>query len=150
MSVGHYCNREVVISYSDESIQEAAKLMRQHHVGCLVIVEKDSEKNYSKPVGILTDRDIVVELIAEGVDLSSISVGDVFNRQLLTVSEDEPLTDVVDKMKAKGVRRVPVINESDGLVGILALDDLIELYAEQLSHIVDVINQEKNYEEKTR
>lgn len=161
MNVGHYCNREVIIAYPEEAIPEAAKLMRQHHVGSLVIVKKIAEDDtidhthdegdtWRIPIGILTDRDIVVELIAEDVDLSAVTIGDVINRKLLMVNEEESLTEVLDRMKEKGVRRVPVTNKTDGLVGILALDDLIELYAEQLSHIVTVINKEKNYEQKVR
>lgn len=157
MNVGHYCNREVIIAYPEEAIPEAAKLMRQHHVGSLVVVKKVAEDHthdegdtWRIPIGILTDRDIVVELIAEDVDLSAVTIGDVINRKLLMVNEEESLTEVLDRMKEKGVRRVPVTNKTDGLVGILALDDLIELYAEQLSHIVTVINKEKNYEQKVR
>lgn len=159
MNVGNYCNRNVIITYPEESIQKAAKLMRQHHVGCLVIVKKvaedaagayGSEDSWRTPVGILTDRDIVVELIAEELDLNTVTVGDVINQKLLMVNEEAPLSEVLDKMKKKGVRRVPVTNKTGGLVGILALDDLIEFYAEQLSLIVGVIEKERIYEQQIR
>ncbi len=86
MSAGEYCNRDVIIIERSESIRVAVDLMRQHHVGDVVVVEK--ENGSAKPVGILTDRDIIIEILAEDVDLGSVAVGDVSivgpeNRSLL-------------------------------------------------------------------
>lgn len=144
MSVGEICNREVVVLRKEESITEAVKLMREHHVGSVVIVdEPDGERI---PIGILTDRDIVVELLAQGVDLDTVAVGDAMSYDLLTVGETDHLSDAVKVMRSKGVRRVPVVNEYGGLAGILAVDDVIEIIAEELTDLVSVITVEQGRE----
>lgn len=148
MSVGEYCNREVVVVRKDESVREAIGLMRTHHVGDVVVV--DIEGDESRPLGILTDRDVVVEILAEDVDLDSVNVGDVMSHDLATVDEDTSLMDVLKVMQAKGVRRMPVVNKKDYLVGILTVDDLVELISEQLSDIVSLISKETRLEKKRR
>ena len=148
MSAGEYCNRDVVIVAKSEPVREAIELMRRHHVGDVVVVETLGETTV--PVGILTDRDIVLELLAEGVDLDAITIGDVMSYELVTVSENTKLIDTIKIMRDKGVRRIPVINESGGLEGLLSVDDLLELVAEQLSDIVGLINKEQARESKLR
>jgi predicted transcriptional regulator len=138
MNVAELCNREVIIIEQDATVLEAAKLMRQYHVGDLVVVEK--RQGVSFPIGILTDRDIVIELIAGEVDLDAVTVGDVMSYDLLTVSEDEAIADTIKLMRGKGVRRVPVVNKQGGLEGIIAVDDLIDLLAEQMRDIVCLIS----------
>ena len=138
MNVAELCNREVIIIGQEDTVLEAAKLMRQYHVGDLVVVEK--RQGVSFPIGILTDRDIVIELIAGEVDLDAVTVGDVMSYDLLTVSEDEAIADTIKLMRGKGVRRVPVVNKQGGLEGIIAVDDLIDLLAEQMQDIVSLIS----------
>ncbi len=148
MSVGEICNREVVICQSDESIQDAAKLMRDQHVGDVIIVE--NRENGPVPVGILTDRDIVVELIAEAVDPTSVTIADVMSGDLMTAREDENILATMERMRDKGVRRIPVVNRHGGLEGIFAVDDLIELIAEQLSDLVRLFGRELKHERAAR
>lgn len=148
MPVGEYCNREVVVADRETSILEAAKLMRRHHVGDVVITELRGKDKV--PVGILTDRDIVVELLAEEVDLSIISVGDAMSFDLLIVKESDDLLETLQNMSRRGVRRVPVISSRGVLVGILTLDDVLEVFAEQLSDIVRLIGKEQHVERERR
>ena len=148
MTIGEFCNREVIIINRDDSVLEAAKLMRQYHVGDVVVVEQRDDKRV--PVGILTDRDIVVELVASEVDPSSISVGDAMSDELLTANENEQLTELVEKMRGKGVRRVPVVDANEGLVGIVTIDDLIDLLAEQLNSLVGLVQREQQHEKISR
>jgi CBS domain-containing protein len=148
MSIGEFCNREVIISNREDSILEAAKLMRQYHVGDVVVVEQHDDKRM--PIGILTDRDIVVEIVARETDPSSISVGDAMSYELLTVNENEQLTDLVQKMHGKGVRRVPVVDADGGLIGIVTIDDLIDLLAEQLNSLVGLVQREQQHEKISR
>lgn len=138
MNVAELCNREVIIIEQDNTVLEAAKLMRQYHVGDLIVVEKRQGMTF--PIGILTDRDIVIELIAGGVDLDAVMVGDVMSSDLLTVNEEEAIADTIKLMRGKGVRRVPVINKQGGLEGIITVDDLIDLLAEQMRDIVCLIS----------
>ncbi len=100
MNCGELCNREVVIIEESESVLSAAKLMRAYHVGDLVVVKK--REGLAFPVGILTDRDIVIELIASEVDFADVSVGDVMSSDLLTVSGEEAIADAVKLMRARG------------------------------------------------
>ncbi len=148
MAVGEVCNREVVITDRESSILEVTKLMRRHHVGDVVITEdRDGER---VPVGIVTDRDIVVELLAEEVDLNAVDIGDVMSFELLIAREDDDILETIKRMQGKGIRRMPVVNQRGGLVGLLAMDDLVELIAEQLSDLVKLINTEQSRERNLR
>lgn len=148
MIIGEVCNREVVVMERDGAVLEAANLMRSCHVGTVIVVEQRA--NLRVPVGILTDRDIVVELLAEDVRLSEVSVGDVMSHDLLVAAESDPLLETVKLMKQRGVRRIPVVNDEGGLEGILSVDDLVELIAEQLADVVALIGREQRREGRVR
>jgi CBS domain-containing protein len=148
MSAGEYCNREVVVVSKSEPVSEAISLMRKHHVGDVVVVETTAAGTI--PVGILTDRDIVLEILAEDVDLSAVNIGDVMSYELITVTEDTKLIDTIKLMRDKGVRRIPVVNQHGELEGLLSVDDVLELLAEQLTDIVDLVNKELNREGRLR
>jgi CBS domain-containing protein len=144
MRVGEVCNREVVVTDRNATLVETARLMRSQHVGDVVVVEQRPDGVH--PVGILTDRDIVVELIAEEVALDAVSVGDVMSFELVTASEADDLFDTIKRMRNKGIRRLPVVAGSGVLVGILTVDDLIDMVAEQLTDLVKLITHERNQE----
>lgn len=148
MSVGEYCNREVVITDRDTSILEAAKLMRHHHVGALIVVDEKNDRKI--PVGILTDRDIVVELLAAEIDLDKISVGDAMSYDLITATEDDEITETIEKMRGWGVRRLPVVDHQGTIVGLLAADDMIELIAEQMTNLAKLVSVETIREQARR
>lgn len=148
MSAGEYCNRDVVVIEKTETVREAINLMRKNHVGDVVVVEM--RENVSIPLGILTDRDIVIEILAEDVDIDAVIVGDVMSDQLVTINEETQLVDVIKQMRIKGVRRLPVVNELGELQGILSVDDLLEIIVEQLSDIVGLVAKEINNEVKSR
>lgn len=148
MSVSEYCNREVVIAEPELSAVDAAVLMRQHHVGDLVVVRQ--EKVGMVPVGIVTDRDLVIEVMAAGLDPASVTLGDLMSAELYTVAEGEVLMDAIALMRDKGVRRLPVVNDQGGLEGLLAVDDVLELVAEQLSDITRLVGREQQQEQELR
>ena len=148
MFVGEICNRQVVICQPEDSIQQAVELMRSNHVGDVIVVEHKLNMHF--PVGILTDRDIVIEVMAEGADAKSITVKDVMSSELISVREDDHIIETIEKMRDKGIRRVPVVNRDGGLEGILAVDDTIELVAELLSDLVKLFKHEFKREVKTR
>ena len=148
MSIGEICNREVVIMRRGESLLEAAQLMRQQHVGDGVVVEE--REGVAVPVGILSDRDLVIEVLAKEMPLESVTVGDVMSNRLLVTKESDVVLDTIKDMRTRGVRRVPVVNEAGALVGILALDDLIELIAEQLTDMVGLLATELRHEREQR
>jgi CBS domain-containing protein len=144
MPISEICSREVVYVQRDNSTLEAAKLMRQYHVGDLVVV--DDDKGVKVPVGIITDRDLVVEIMATGLDPTAITVGDVMTPELAVVKEDAGLYESIQYMRAIGVRRLPVVNTDGGLVGILTLDDLLELLAEEMSTLAKLVKHEHKKE----
>lgn len=148
MNVGEICNREVVIANRDDSVLEAAHLMREHHVGDVVVVEQRDGQRV--PVGILTDRDIVLELVAKSVDARSITVADAMSSQLLTAAEVDDVGDLIERMQGKGVRRVPVVNAKGELVGIVTVDDLVDLMAEQLAKLAGLVKREERSEHRRR
>ena len=144
MKAGELCNRDVVTATRDMSIQEAALLMREHHVGCLIVVEEVS--GHTRPTGILTDRDIVIEVIAKDVPSTGVTVGDVMTFTLLKVVEDENIFDVAQRMRCRGVRRVPVISNNGELAGIIALDDLLMMLSQELSLLATITTREAEQE----
>ncbi|MBE9516263.1 MAG: CBS domain-containing protein [Proteobacteria bacterium] len=148
MSVREYCNRGVVIVEKNEPVREAINLMRHQHVGDVVVVE--TQDGSPKPLGILTDRDIVIEILAKNVDPDKLTAGDVMSTDLETVEEDVALLDAIELMKKKGVRRLPVVDRSGGLQGILTVDDILELIAEQLTGITSIIAREQEQETQRR
>lgn len=145
MKAGELCKRDVTTARADTSIRDAARLMREHHVGCLVIMRNDNE-----PAGIVTDRDIVIELVAGDVALDDVTAGDIMSRSLLKVTEDETVFDTARRMRARGVRRVPVIGISGGLVGILAMDDILALLGDELSTLSRLCAREAEQETNRR
>lgn len=145
MTAGEVCNREVVIATPDETVAQAARRIRACHVGTLVVV--DDCDGWRAPVGILTDRDIVIHALAERPQpMYMLRIGEVMSANVVTANEDENLTDVLKKMRSFGVRRIPVVNGSGGLEGILAVDDIIELLAGTLSDLAGLITREQNRE----
>jgi CBS domain-containing protein len=148
MPVSEICNREVIIVNRDTTVNEAAKLMRQHHVGDVVVVE---EKNGIRmPVGIVTDRDLVVEVMAPDLVQMVITVSDIMGEKLATVKENAGVYEAIKYMRGEGVRRLPVVDGKGGLVGILALDDLLELLAEELVELSRLVKHEQKKEASQR
>ena len=146
MTAGEYCNREVVITGQDVSVTEAAMLMKQHHVGDLVVVEKQGEKTL--PIGIITDRDIVIEVIAKKADPDSLMIKDIMSTGLITVEEKEALLDTLALMQNQGVRRIMVVDAQGSLQGLLSADDAIELIAEAMNNLTKLVKREMTHEEK--
>lgn len=146
MDVGELCNREVVICPPELPLIEAAQLMRKRHVGCLVVVE---EADGNEPVGMVTDRDLVVDGIAAAPDeFSSMTVARVMTCELVTARECEDVATVLERMKSFGVRRMPVIDDAGQLQGIIAYDDLVEWITEQLSGLTRVVRSELRVEQR--
>ena len=148
MFVGEVCNREVVTIDAGASMMEVIGLMRKHHVGDVVVVDESGGRTV--PKGIITDRDIVIELLAIEIALDSVSVGDAMSYELMTAREEDGIFETLTRMRDKGIRRMPVVNSEGALKGILTVDDLVELFAEQLSDVVKLICHQQQRERTKR
>jgi len=148
MPVGELCIRQVVVTARKTSVLETARLMRQHHVGDIVVT--DGVAGRRVPVGIVTDRDIVLEVLAQELDATTLSAGDIMSSDMVTVRENEGVFQTIQLMRAKGARRAPVVNSEGVLVGIVSVDDLVELLAEELSQLAKLVAREQKLEAELR
>lgn len=130
LSAADLCTRIVTIAERRLSIVQAAQLMREHHVGCLVVV--DDSPDGRLVVGMLTDRDIVTAVVAEEIDPMQRQVEDVMTRDVVSAAETDSVSDLLQTMRRKGLRRLPVTTPTGVLVGLVTLDDLLAVIVEQL------------------
>jgi CBS domain-containing protein len=132
----------------ETSIVDAAKLMRQHHVGAIVVVDQDDSPRM--PVGIVTDRDIVVEVVAPGLDPKQLKVGDLLVEPVVTIEERKSAADTVRLMSQKGVRRIPVVTDEGALAGIVSVDDLLRHFSTALGTLAELTARNLEREAETR
>jgi len=150
MNVGDICQHNVATVQADADVTSAARVMRQDHVGFLVVVEPMAQEGSFKVIGVLTDRDIVVAVVAREADPRTLTVGDVMTRDPLVVNQGSPLEASLTLMQEIGVRRVPVIGGNGALAGVLALDDALKVIALQLNKIAGCIGNEQKVERNVR
>jgi CBS domain-containing protein len=148
MPIGEVCVREVLVADRATTVQEAAKLMRQHHVGDLVVV--DAPNGRRVPKGIVTDRDIVISVVATKLDPAVFTLGDLVTGELVTARDDQGIFEAIQLMRSSGIRRMPIVDGQGSLVGIVSVDDLIQLLGEELSELGKLISREQARETKTR
>ncbi len=148
MPIGEICNREVVFVTREDTILEAALLMRQHHVGDLVVAEDREGVRF--PVGILTDRDLVIEILAADIGVETVTVGDIMSPELVTARESDGVYETIQRMRARGVRRIPVVNDRGSLEGIIAADDLLGLLADEIMGLAKLAGREQARERVAR
>ena len=148
MEVGKLSTTDTVCCSRDESVQGAAFLMRKHHVGDLVVVEEPDGERI--PVGIVTDRDIVVSVIALGLDPLGLQVGDIMTDDLLTASEHDDIYYTIERMRLRGIRRVPVVTDSGALTGIVSADDLLTFLAEEMEELSRISPYQQQHERRSR
>ena len=148
-TVGELCKRAVVVATSAMTVADAAKLMRHRHVGSVVVVEHDSG-GAVRPVGIVTDRDIVVEVTASDVDANELTVADVMSQELVTVKPDLDALEALQTMASRGVRRLPVVTERGTLIGIVAFDDLLKGLEKRLAALSRVVVAEQQSERTSK
>ena len=148
MSIAEICNREVITVKPDASISHVAKLMRQYHVGDVVVI--DEHKNKPVPIGIVTDRDLVVEVVATELDAEVILASDIMQTKLFVITEDFGVFQAIKTMTSKGVRRLPVVDNRGGLIGIITLDDLLQLLSKELAAMSKLVTREQKNESSKR
>lgn len=139
-NIAELATREVVTVSRDTTVQRAARIMRDANVGSLIVVAGKSDP---RPLGILTDRDIVYEVVALDLDANDITVGDLMSLDLVTVQSDADLSSTLRVMGAQGIRRIPILDEQGGLVGIFSLDDALQELTGQLEDILLSIRRQR-------
>ena len=150
MKVGDICSRNVVTVREFDDLTAAARLMRQRHIGYLVVIEPKLDERSVMPVGVITDRDIVVGVVARETDPRSLRVGDVMTRQPVLAREDDSVASALHQMREIGARRVPVVDRGGALVGVLSLDDVLDSLAEELTEVASSIRRELKVEAALR
>jgi CBS domain-containing protein len=148
MNIRDICTIQTISCNRDETVQGAALLMRKHHVGDLVVV--DGSDGDAIPAGIVTDRDIVVSVVALGLDPASLQVGDIMSDDLLTCREDDDVYQTIEHMRVRGIRRVPVVNDNGALAGIVSADDLLEFLAEEMGDLSRISGNQQAHEKRAR
>jgi CBS domain-containing protein len=149
MTAGEVCNREVVIARPEATVIEAVTLMKNRHVGDVIVVE--DRANVHVPIGILTDRDIALALVTyQPTRFHTLRLRDIMSRDVVTSLETESLHEALKKMRSHGVRRLPVVNDDGGLEGILTFDDMIELLSEELTDLAKLVVSEQKRERMPR
>jgi CBS domain-containing protein len=141
------CTPDVVSCTADCSALHAARLMRQHHVGDVIVIE-DAES--VSPVGVVTDRDIVVEVLGKELDPARVTLRQIMRTPAVIASTTEDAAQAVERMKAHGVRRIPVVDQASRLAGVLSLDDLLKRLAADAATLVEVVTREQDRERRTR
>jgi CBS domain-containing protein len=148
MQVGEICTREVVCASNETTISAAAKLMRQYHIGDVIVTREENGRRI--PLGIVTDRDIVLGVVAPELSASTLTIGDIMGPDLITAVESEDVFDAMQRMRNKGVRRIPIVQDDGDLAGILSIDDIIEVLAEEMNQLARLISREQMHERETR
>jgi CBS domain-containing protein len=132
--LGKICTKPAVTASAQMTVEEAARAMRSKNVGALVVV------NAGRPIGMLTDRDVAVEVVAKGMDPDAVRVGDVMHRKPATIQQDLGVFDAARAFAKTGVRRLPVVTKGGMLVGVIAMDDLIMLLGNELGHLAGALS----------
>lgn len=145
MSVGRICQREVDLASVDENVSRAAERMHQRTVGSLVVLNDERE-----PVGIVTDRDLTIRVLAPGRDPFTTTVGDVMTKFPETVREDTPIEHALTLMRRGSFRRLPVVDHNGQLAGLVTLDDIMMLLSEELGSVGRLLESETPQSAATR
>jgi len=146
VSIAMLCRKDIVTVREGDELGVAARLMREKHIGYLIVVRPRVGDGSLVPVGVLTDRDIVVKVLAPQADPRTLRVGDVMTQEPVVAKDTDDIKDALLTMRRIGVRRLPVIAITGQLVGVLSLDDILDTLAEDLSNVAGSIRREQRLE----
>ena len=149
MTVQDICTRDVVVASKTDMLVDAARRMRTSHVGAVVIVESTAGR--LMPVGIVTDRDIVVSVVAGDPDhFNFMLISDMMTIDLVTARADDSIDAAIRLMQQHGIRRLPIVDADGGLVGILTLDDVLKYLTAEQSLLVGLMARGRRQEREHR
>ncbi len=148
LTAGDICKRKVTVGYRQTTLVAAAQLMREDHVGSVVVVEEDDGSR--RVCGLVTDRDIVMSVVATGLQPEPLCLEDIMSEQLVTVAEGDAMPDVMRAMRDHGVRRLPVVDAHDELLGIVTMDDVLKILVRELNMLVGTMETSIRHEHARR
>jgi CBS domain-containing protein len=148
MQLNSFCILDVACCSPRTTALEAAHLMRRKHTGDLVVIDDDDQK--PSPLGIITDRDIVVEVLGKGLDPAVTTVGSVIRTPVVIAEEGEDSSQVLERMRTHGVRRIPVVGVGGKLVGIVTVDDMLKRLASDAALLTQIVSTEQSHETRAR
>lgn len=146
MLLKEFCTTEVAYCTRDTTVLEAARLMREKHIGDLVIVDDPNDE--LTPVGLITDRDLVVKVLGTELSPGKTRVGEIMRTPLVTASDAEDSNVAITRMRNHGVRRLPVTGRHGKLVGIVTLDDLLKRLRSEVDSLLDIVSKEQDQERR--
>lgn len=144
MRIGDVCSRDVHHVTAEAPLLDAVRDMHRHHVGAVIVVDRAGAS--ARPVGIVTDRDVMRAEITQRADVFTLTVGDVMSVDLLTLSESSELADGIERMRRRGVRRAPVLDPAGVMLGVVTLDDLLPAVAGQLDALARLLGRQARHE----
>lgn len=145
MKVVDLAVREVESVAAEASVKDCALVMRRKHVGSLVVVDGNNV-----PVGMITDRDLAIEVLAQGLNPDALTVGDVMTTPVAVAQEEENVIDALARLRERGVRRLPVVDAAGKLTGIVTSSNLLEELSMELDSLVRAIKASHTRETETR
>jgi len=138
MNIGNICTRNPITVPAGEPLSQVARLMHDRHVGTVIVIKRPLDRPV--PAGIITDRDVLRAQVAHHADLAMLSAEGVMTREPLVLEERTPLQEGIRQMRARGVRRAPVVDATGALVGIVSSDDIVAAIADQLAELARLIS----------
>ena len=148
MQLNSFCMLDVECCSPRTTAMEAAQIMRRKHTGDLVVIDDDADR--PSPLGIITDRDIVVEVLAKGLDPAVTAIGSIIRTPVVVAEASEDSSQVLERMRENGVRRIPVVGAGGKLVGIVTVDDMLKRLAADATLLTQIVSQEQNREARSR
>lgn len=151
MLVKDICTCDVVTMTTGATVVEAASAMREKHAGTVIVVAS-SERGPLRPVGIVTDRDLALSVVAQGAERTAqLTIGDVMQRRdLVTIGENEHVSTALERMWHAAVRRLPVVDNTGGIVGVLSVDDVLVTLADELNAVARLLRAQPAFERRER
>ena len=148
MWVKDVCTLDVVCCRAQTRVVDAARLMRHRHVGDLVIV--DDPDGSRIPLGVVTDRDLAVEVLGNDLDPAETTVGSLMRHPVVIANESEDTDQLIERMRAHGVPRVPVCDDRGGVVGIVTLDDVLKHLVDEAGALMAILDRARKHEQLAR
>ncbi len=148
MLLKEVCTTDVVCCGVQTTALEAARLMRQRHVGDVVVVDDPQEQRV--PLGVVTDRDLAIEVLGAALDPATTALSSIMRTPVVIAHESEDTATVLERMRAHGVRRVPVVGSGGSTVGIITLDDLLRLLVAEAGELLETMAKAERHEQHAR